>query len=132
MLAVIWLLGFAAKKYTRKRLAESTSPQFDPTSYQYRFVRVMDQRGLHYRGVVTNSFEQMEKIWKKTPDVKERFRIEGLEDPESSWVYDISVRFLKNGSISVGFASSEEDMGEKKNPGVVLVQNAELGGKGQA
>ncbi|CAI7585500.1 unnamed protein product [Penicillium pancosmium] len=132
MISATWLVGIAAKKYTRKRLAGATPPQFDPTSYQYRFVQAMDQRRLRYRRVVTNSFKQMEKIWVRNLHVKERFCIEGLEDPESSWVYDINVRFWKNGNISVGFASSEGDMGVKTFPGVVLAQNVGLGGRGQA
>lgn len=132
LLSATWLLGIAAKKYTRKRLAGATPLQFDQTSYQYRFVQAMDQRGLRYRRVVTNSFKQMERIWVRNMNVKERFCIEGLEDSESSWVYDINVRFWKNGSISVGFASSEADVGVKTFPGVVLAQNVGLGGRGQA
>lgn len=133
LLFATWVVGFVATEYTRKRLAGATPPQFDPTSYQYRFVQAMDQRGLRYRRVVTNSFKQMEKIWVKSPRVKERFRIERLEDPEGSWVYDINVRFWKDGSMTLGFASREEDPGENTYyPGVALVQNDGLGERGHA
>lgn len=123
---MIWLLLMAAKRYSTKRVANSTPPQFDPSSYQCRLVQAMSQCGLNYRDIVTNSWEQMEIIWKKDVNVVERFRIEGLVDPGSSWVYDINVRLWYNGSVMVQFAPKEEN--PSKKAGVVIKQDVEAGG----
>ncbi|KAJ5234436.1 uncharacterized protein N7469_003604 [Penicillium citrinum] len=119
--ATIWLLFFTAKKYTLRRVTASTPPQFDPSSYQYRFVQAMNQRGIQYREFVANTWQQMEGIWAKDRNVVERFSIEGLIDPESSWVYDINVRVWNNGTVNVSFASKEENLKEKR--GIVIQTN---------
>lgn len=118
MLFLFWMLGLAAKGYPSKRLTGRTPPQFDPASFQYSFVQAMDRYGLQYRGVVTDSFEQMVKIWKKDRDLKESFCIEGLKDPWSEGVHDINVKFANKGSIDMGFASSGEGV-EKKSSVII-------------
>lgn len=123
---MIWLLLIAAKKYSTKRVANSTPPQFDPSSYQCRLVQAMRQRGLNYREIVPNSWEQMEIIWKKDVNVVERFRIEGLVDPGSSWVYDINVRLWNYGSVIVQFTPQEENPSTKA--GVLIKQDVKAGG----
>lgn len=118
--ATIWLLLFSAKKYTMKRIAASTPPQFNPSSYQYRFIQAMNQRGIQYREFVSNSWQEMESIWVKDRNVTERFCIEGLVDPAGcSWVYDINVRVWNNGIVNLVFVMKDENVSKEKQ-GIVI------------
>lgn len=88
--------------------ATSTPPQYDPTSYQYRLVNAMEQRGLEYCEIVAATPDDMSRYWKEEQALCEQFRIVGLVDPENaSHVYDLVVRFYTNGGIYLNFPAAD-------------------------
>ncbi|KAJ5811466.1 hypothetical protein N7474_007767 [Penicillium riverlandense] len=113
-----------ARRYAKRQAAAATPPQFDPASYQSRLAHAMTQRGIHYREIAPVTLIDMERHRKSEKRLVERFQIEGLVDPmESSWVYDIVVRFYSKGNVFLQFASADNTPGKK--PGLILTPNVE-------
>jgi hypothetical protein len=79
----------------------------------------MAQRGIHYREIAPVTLVDLEGYRKSEKRLVERFQIEGLVDPvESSWVYDIVVRFYSKGNMVLQFASADNMPGKKS--GLIL------------
>jgi hypothetical protein len=121
LIFIAYCLVFVAKCYTRKHAVAAPPPHADPTSYQSRVVHAMNQSGLAFREIVTTPLEEMEREWSMYRGVAERFRIEGLVDTGTSWVYDVVVRFFKNGNIIMQFPSADGESSRRN--GLILKWN---------
>lgn len=112
--ALVALLMFIARRYAKHYLADATPPHLDPTSFQFRFVHALDEQNIHYREVITCPMREREGIWAYGRDgLLEKFRIDGLMDPRSDWVYDVGVRFWKTGQVQLQFLSVKGGSGLK-------------------
>ncbi|PLB49878.1 hypothetical protein P170DRAFT_508190 [Aspergillus steynii IBT 23096] len=106
LLSIFLLL--AAKQYAKRMIADATPPQYDPTSYQFRLVSAMEQRGIEYREVLPATPDDMGRYRQEEQALRERFRIVGLVDPgDAIHVYDLVVRFYNNGNIVLQFPAAD-------------------------
>ncbi|KAF5860722.1 hypothetical protein ETB97_001229 [Aspergillus alliaceus] len=112
------LIFFFAKQYARRHAAAATPPQYDPESYQCWLVTAMKRIDLQYKEITTATTLEMESYWKDERALCERFRIDGLVDPEDEHlIYDVVVKFYENGGVVLLFPSATPS---QPKPGVVI------------
>lgn len=116
------LLLVIVRLYAKHRVAVTTPPWCDPDSYQCRLTAAMIKADIQYTDIVSATLAEMDKMWKSEQALCERFRIQGLRDPEDRrLVYDIVIKFYNNGGIILQFPS--EEICPKTKPGI-LISNA--------
>jgi hypothetical protein len=117
------LLLALARIYAKHHAATATPPWCDPESYQCRLSAAMVKANLQYTDIVSATLAEMDKLWKSEEALCERFRIEGLVDPEDRrLVYDAVLKFYNNGGVVIQFPSVET---APQTSGIVISQAAE-------
>lgn len=112
------LLMYLLRAYLNRYMESAVPLHLDPLSYQVQFTNALNTRRWFYQDIVSSTLQDIEKSWAGNLGIAERFIMQGLKDPRSSWVYDIHVVFHRNGSLQLFFWSAKS--GSQAPSGVVL------------